>query len=262
MSGLEFNYATNGESPHVAFVLELSRQALLSYLTSPHPTPPTELTDGTKIHQLVGHSSKITCIRLFGGGKAVLSGSADRSMKVWDISRNTYRQTTTLRHSSTCQSIDVASDSFTAVSGHLDGGLRLWDVRTGDRTADIVGLHDGGVTSVQFDLSNPGQVLTNGRDHSLKLIDVRTGAPVRTFRDPDFQTTYSWSACAMSPNGMYAASVSGTTGHLLVWRTSDARLIGKLHGHKAGGAGGVAWGACGGQQVATVDRAGTLILWA
>ena len=171
-------------------------------------------------------------------------------------------RSTTLRHSSTCQSIDVASDSFTAVSGHLDGGLRIWDLRTGDRTADIVELHDGGVTSVQFDPSNSAQLLTNGRDHTLKLVDLRTGSAVKTFSNPDFQTTYSWSACAMSPNGLYAASVSGTSGHLFVWRTSDASLVAKLHGHKASGAGGVAWGACGGQQVATVDRAGSLILWA
>ena len=223
---------------------------------------PPRIDRRVKIHQLVGHSSKVTCVRLFGGGKAVLTGSADRSMKIWDISRSTYRQTTNLRHSSTCQSIDVASDSFTAVSGHLGGGLRVWDVRTGDRTEDVVGLHDGGVTSVQFDPSNSSQLLTNGRDHSLKLIDMRTGAAVKTLRHPDFQTTSSSSACVLSPNGQYAASVSGTTGQLFVWQTSNARLVAKLDGHKAGVAGGVSWGTCGGQQVATIDRAGVLILWA
>ena len=215
----------------------------------------------SQIHQLVGHSNKITCVRLFGGGKGVLTGSADRSMKIWDISRNTYRQTTTLRHSSTCQTIDVASDSFTTVSGHMDGGLRLWDVRTGDRTADMESVHEGGITFVQFDPSNATQVLTNGKDNCLKLIDMRTGTTISTFRDSDFNSPYSWSACAMSPNGMYVASVSGISGQLFVWRTSDAKLMAKLDGHKAG-AGGIAWGRCGGQQVATVDRSGKLILWA
>jgi autophagy-related protein 16 len=90
-----------------------------------------------KIHHLVGHAHKITCVRLFGGERAVITGSADRSLKVWDISLKTYRQTTTLRHSSTASCVDVGIDSFAAVSGHLDGGLRFWDVRTGERTADI-----------------------------------------------------------------------------------------------------------------------------
>jgi autophagy-related protein 16 len=43
------------------------------------------------IHQLAGHSQKVTCIRLFPGEKSVLTASADRSIKIWDISRNTYR---------------------------------------------------------------------------------------------------------------------------------------------------------------------------
>ena len=60
-------------------------------------------------------------------------------MKVWDISRQTYKQTATLRHGSTAHCVDVGSNSFSAVSGHLDGGLRFWDLRTGGRTADIAG---------------------------------------------------------------------------------------------------------------------------
>lgn len=92
-----------------------------------------------QIHQLVGHQHKITCVRLFGGDKGVVTGSADRSLKVWDISRKTYRQTTTLRHSSTSTCVDVASDGVNAVSGHMDGGLRFWDLRSGERTADISG---------------------------------------------------------------------------------------------------------------------------
>jgi WD40 repeat protein len=66
-----------------------------------------------------------------------MTGSADRSMKVWDISRQTYRQTTTLRHSSTSNCIDIGIDSSIAASAHLDGGIRFWDIRTGGRTLDV-----------------------------------------------------------------------------------------------------------------------------
>ena len=89
------------------------------------------------IHHLVGHQHKITCVRMFANEKAVLTGSADRSLKVWNIAHKTYRQTTTLRHSSTSTCVDVASDSVTAVSGHMDGGIRLWDLRSGERMEDI-----------------------------------------------------------------------------------------------------------------------------
>mmetsp|Transcript_17750 Transcript_17750/g.20446 ORF Transcript_17750/g.20446 Transcript_17750/m.20446 type:complete len:185 (+) Transcript_17750:488-1042(+) len=183
-------------------------------------------------------------------------------MKLWDISRKTYRQTTTLRYSSTCYSIDVASDSFSTVSGHMDGGLRFWDVRTGERTGDLNSLHEGGVTCVRFHPVNATQILTNGKDSSLKLVDMRTGSVLYTLRENGFNTTYYWSSCAISPDGLYAASVSNTSGQLFVWALKDGKLVKKLDGHK-GSAGGISWGLgdSNGQQVATVDRQGKLILW-
>lgn len=211
----------------------------------------------------MGHANKITCVRLFGNERAVITGSADRSLKVWDISRKTYRQTTTLRHGSTCYSVDVASDSFTTVSGHMDGGLRFWDVRTGERTADMEGLHDGSITSVQFSPTTATQVLTNGKDNCLKLIDMRTGKTINTMKDDSFFTTYNWSSAAISPDGHYATSVSGNEGELFVWNLLDGSLVRKLKGHEVG-AGGVAWGDGGssGQQVSSVDRNGKLLMWA
>ncbi len=42
-----------------------------------------------------------------------------------------------MRLNSTANSIDVAIDSSLVVSGHVDGGLRFWDIRTGQRSAEI-----------------------------------------------------------------------------------------------------------------------------
>lgn len=113
---------------------------MYSKLTISHRT---SLSPSFQVHHLVGHAHKITCVRLFDNEKGVITGSADRSLKVWDISRQTYRQTATFRHSSTANCIDVGIDSSIAVTGHLDGGIRFWDVRTGDRTADISGKSIG-----------------------------------------------------------------------------------------------------------------------
>ena len=69
----------------------------------------------------------------------MITGSADRSLKVWDISRQTYRQTATFRHNSTANNVDVGIDSTIVATGHVDGGIRFWDVHSGDRRADIPG---------------------------------------------------------------------------------------------------------------------------
>ena len=160
-----------------------------------------------KIHQLVGHSQKITCCRLFGNEKNVISGSADRSLKVWDISRSTYQQASTLRHSSTSNCIDVSNDSVTAVSGHIDGGLRLWDIRTGARSTDMQSLHEGGITSVHFSPNNNQHILTNGRDSTLKLMDMRTCSTLQTFQHGEFRTLMNHASSALSPDGKNDAQI-------------------------------------------------------
>lgn len=223
----------------------------------------TALINSLQIHHLVGHAHKITCVRLIDGGKAVLTGSADRSIKVWDISRQTYKQTVTLRHSSTSNCVDVGSDLNTAVSGHLDGGLRCWDLRTGNRTVDLAAIHDGGITSVRFHPTDSTQILTNSLDSSLKIIDTRTCTAIQTLRHVGFSTSQAWSRSSFSPDGNYAIAGSNMSGEVFVWSTISGQLKAKLSGHESGVC-GIDWGRGGasGQQVASVDRKGKLILWA
>jgi len=215
------------------------------------------------VHQIVGHSQKVNCVRMLHGNKSIITASADRSMKVWDISRSTYRQTVTLRHSSTSNSLDTSYDGVSAVSGHLDGGVRFWDVRSGDRTGDVTELHGGGVTSVNFNPSNNGEILTCGRDSSLKLVDVRkNGQEMQTFYHSEFRVDLSYAKAAISPDGKYAAAGS-STGDVFIWRTSDGNLEKQLKGHEAGVV-AVAWdrGGSNGQQFSSIDRKGNLFLWA
>ena len=220
---------------------------------------------------------------------------------MWDISRTTYKQLVTLRHGSTANCVDVGSDSFTAVSGHHDGGLRCWDLRTGDRTSECKGMwyaprvnfiltecapsvshiirsytdvHEGGVTSVRFSPVDATKVLTNGMDSTLRVIDLRTGTAVETLRDSDLSTVQTWSSATWSPNGRFVAAGSNSTGVLMVWNILTG-AVSKVSTHPTTqtknsdsvvhtGICGVDWGRGGssGQQVATLDRRGKLVLWA
>eukprot|EP00980_Cylindrotheca_fusiformis_P006697 scaffold1398_cov116-Cylindrotheca_fusiformis.AAC.14 len=219
------------------------------------------LRTGRMIHHLVGHVHKITCVRLFGGERGVVTGSADRSIKVWDISKQTYRQTATLRHSSTANCVDVSADLFTVVTAHLDGGIRLFNLQSGDRLADISHIHEGAVTSVQFHPKDNSKVLTNGMDSFVKIVDIRTGTPLQTFSDPQLHTSYGWASAAFSPDGRYVGSGS-TTGMIFVWEAEHGKLKKKLKNHESCVC-GFAWGRGGssGQQVASVDKQGVLTLW-
>ena len=88
------------------------------------------------VHHLVGHANKITSLRFFSGERGIVTAAADRQIKVWDISKQTYRQTATMHLNSTANSIDTGFDSHSLGSGHTDGSLQFWDMQTGHKTAE------------------------------------------------------------------------------------------------------------------------------
>eukprot|EP00956_Cyclotella_meneghiniana_P042366 scaffold248435_cov92-Cyclotella_meneghiniana.AAC.4 len=175
----------------------------------------------------------------------------------------TTSQTTTFRHSSTANCCDVSEETQSVATGHLDGGIRFWDVRSGERVLDIPKLHEGGVTSVQWNPKNSHEILTNGRDSSLNIIDARTSTAISTFRDPDFRTMTNYASASFSPDAVYVGAGSGDNGDIFVWNVAKNELEKRLSGHQ-NGAVGLSWGMGGtnGQQVATIDKSGSLILWA
>lgn len=128
---------------------------------------------------------------------------------------------------------------------------------------DVPSLHDGGITSVHWNPKNSHEVLTNGRDSTLKILDARTSTVIATFCDHGFKTLTNYASCSFSPDGRYVASGSGDNGDLFVWNVDKSTLEKRLSGHQ-NGAVGLSWGMGGtnGQQVATIDKAGSLILWA
>lgn len=235
------------------------------------------------VHQLVGHNQKVTAVKFlhddaYSQKSMIATASTDRSIKLWDISRSTYRQNLTLRHGATVHCLDT-SISNAIVSGHIDGGIRLWDPRSNERIGDIPDLHDGscgGVTSVMFNPSNSSQIVTMGRDSIIKLVDLRMttsdssdvqssngGIELQTFRHVDMKVDLSYSGCAISPDGKYVAAGSAN-GNIFIWKTTDGNLENQLDGHEGVGVVSVAWGrgSSNGQQFASVDKKGFLYLWA
>lgn len=224
------------------------------------------------IHQLVGHEHRLTSIRLLQTASTAasddkpshaLSASADRTLRVWDISRTTYHQVQLWRHSSVSHGVDVQIDGGSIVSGHQDGGVRFWDLRSSGLRSEIKGLHHGGITSVHWNPSNPTLLLTNGMDSVCKVVDIRTYLPLHTFQHEGLKTVHNGARSVFSPNGKFVA-LGSQSGVVWLWNlaaSSDSQPT-QLKGHTAAVC-GIDWKATptGGQQVATLDRKGTMILW-
>jgi len=192
-----------------------------------------------RVHRtFVGHSGNVYAVKVVAGdGRAILTGGADRTIRLWDVGRASCKQV--LRSGSTCNGLDIGVDGHVPVSAHQDGGLRVWDLRAGNPTM-IVRAFETQATSVQY-----GQnftMLANSRDNVLKIIDTRTFETLRVLRHEDYRTFLNWSRACFSPSNAYVAAGSAN-GQLFVWDALagdvKATLSANAPASPSGGAGGL-----------------------
>jgi WD40 repeat protein len=80
---------------------------------------------------LTAHADAVISVSFSADGKRVVSGSQDRTVKVWDA--QTGQETLTLKgHSEPVWSVSFSPDGKRIVSGSLDDTLKVWDISSLD----------------------------------------------------------------------------------------------------------------------------------
>jgi len=174
-------------------------------------------------------------------------------VKTWDLVRGL--ATGSMLTASNVHSVMFDSSEQHAVSGHFDGSVRIWDLRASKLERENK-FHTSPITAI-IAMPNQNEVLTNSRDNSLKLIDIRMMDVVRSFSAPNYRVGTDWSSPCVAPDGQHIAS-GGSDGGLLIWRVNDGRLMTTLHGHDAVTA-TCSWNAAG--VLASACKNGVCILW-
>jgi WD40 repeat protein len=182
-------------------------------------------------HKDVGHTSIVTCVALSPDGKAVLSGSKDESIKLWNVVTGEILWTAE-SHKRGVNAVTFSPDGKTALSGGNDGKLRLWDVETGKQIGIMRGHgrdydeYGNGVLAVAF--SPDGKTALSGSmDFTAKLWDVKERKNILTFRGHQGPVK----SVGFSPDGMVALS-SGADGLLggtiRLWDISTGKEIRRI----------------------------------
>jgi dipeptidyl aminopeptidase/acylaminoacyl peptidase len=175
------------------------------------------------IRTFAGHTAQVLAVAFSPDGRSALSGSGDRTLKLWDVA--TGKEIRTLAaHSEYVSSVAFSPDGRSALSGGGDDTLKLWDVATGRELSTLAG-HTAAVTSVAFS-PDGGSVLSGSADESLKLWDVATGKEIRTFTGH----TERVMSVAISPDGRSVLSGSDDM-RLKLWDVATGKEIHSFTGH-------------------------------
>ncbi|KAK4054467.1 hypothetical protein OIV83_000961 [Microbotryomycetes sp. JL201] len=162
---------------------------------------------------LEGHSGDVYAARWHPMGHHVASGGYDKVVRLIDVESGTTLKT------------------FTAVRLSKDSNIRFWDSVSG-LCIRTLNAQLGEVTSVDMSES---YLLTNSRDNSVRLWDVRMLRPLRRFKAHS-NTSHNFVRATFAHSSLL---VSGSEdGMLYMWDREDSDVLQTLEGHE-----GIAYGA-------------------
>jgi WD40 repeat protein len=131
-----------------------------------------------------------------------VSGSVDKTVRVWDLERA--RETMTLRgHTSGVRVVAVASDGCHVVSGSDDGTIKVWDLERGEALNTLRG-HTAKITAVAV-TPDDRHVVSTSDDTTLKVWDLRSGQELRSC----VAHGAGVAAMAMTADGRHALTAGG-----------------------------------------------------
>lgn len=213
------------------------------------------LTEQRLRHTLTGHTGKVLSAKFFSADSSkIVSGSHDRTLKVWDLRSKVC--TKTIFAGSSCNDLvtsDIAGTKI--ISGHFDRKVRFWDIGC-DQVVNEIQLH-GKVTSL--DLSpDLNYLLACSRDDSLKIIDLRTYQIISTFKSEGFRVAFDYTRACFSPDGQYVMC-GAHDGSVFIWNAKTNVLEKVLKEHKTAVV-ATAWHP-GGTMLLSSDRNKHVVLW-
>jgi guanine nucleotide-binding protein subunit beta-2-like 1 protein len=182
-------------------------------------TPDGE-TVGYARRLLSGHGEVVQDVTLSSDGQFALSGSWDKTMRLWDL--NTGNSARTFQgHTKDVNSVAFSGDNRQIVSGSRDKTIKLWNTLAECKYTIVEDMHTDWVSCVAFSPSaKMPLIVSSGWDKLVKVWNL-SNCKLRTNLVGHTGVVYSTS---ISPDGSLCSS-GGKDGCVMLWDVNDGKHL-------------------------------------
>jgi WD40 repeat protein len=161
-----------------------------------------------------GHLGGVFSVAFSADGSRLVSGSADRTVKIWMLS-NKGESVTYRGHKGEVHGVAFTGDGRRAVSASADGTLKVWDVTSPQEASTL----SGGKDTLAF--SPTGRLLASGGDvWNVSGGDVKKDG---NKSEPSSSSVPGYSRVRFSPDGKFFASSSNVWNGVAI--SPDGKII-------------------------------------
>lgn len=162
------------------------------------------------------HSDTVLGLRFSPTGKSLLSGAADKFVKIFDVATGKFVKSFE-GHTHHVLDVSWKADESTIVSSGADNVIKVWNIETGEQKRTIKG-YSKQVTSISF-IGLGANIVSGGGDKTVRMHLTTNGS---NFRNLSGSTDYVYSVAGSRDETVVIAG--GEDGVLRVWDAKTGKL--------------------------------------
>lgn len=186
------------------------------------PDNTIQLQNNTDFLLLTGHTAPITQVQISPDDSLLISASADKTIRLWNISTGELIRTIA-GHNERVTALSFSPDRESFASASTDRTIKIWSIEGDLRT--ILQGHTNEVTTIAY--SSTGRLASGSADNTVRLWDLDRKTSTILGKHNGIV-----SALAFSPDGKTLASASRDS-TIQLWSVEDAKLRRTLTGHSS-----------------------------
>lgn len=180
-----------------------------------------DLTAGEVVQTLLGHEGPIGALAFHHDGTKLVSGSADKTARVWNLADPKFPEVRKVVHPSAVAAVALNSDGTQLFSAAGDNVIRCTAIADGEEVRTIPG-HGGAIVRLQV---HGATLFSGSADGTVRLWNAASGAAVRAINHGAAVTCF-----AVDAEGKTIAT-GGVDKNVKLWNTANGAALATLAGH-------------------------------